>query len=68
MLCSDGIWAYFEEAELAALINSQTSRTACEMLIDLARQRATGNGDNLSLAIIKLVAAPSAKARSRVLA
>jgi serine/threonine protein phosphatase PrpC len=62
LLCSDGLWAYFEDAELAALIDGNTARMACEMLIDLARKRAAGNGDNLSLAIIKLIEAePPAK-------
>ncbi len=55
LLCSDGLWAYFEDDELAALIDGNTARMACEMLIDIARKRAAGGGDNLSLAIIKLV-------------
>ncbi|MDR2189273.1 MAG: protein phosphatase 2C domain-containing protein [Azonexus sp.] len=55
LLCSDGLWAYFEDAELAALIAGNTARRACERLIEAARQRAGGGGDNLSLAIIKLI-------------
>ena len=55
LLCSDGLWAYFDEQELATVVAENPARLACEMLIDLARQRAGGNGDNLSLAIIKLI-------------
>lgn len=55
MLCSDGIWAYFDETELAALLSGNSARTACEKIIDLARQRARGSGDNLSLAVIRLL-------------
>ncbi|MDR0777579.1 MAG: protein phosphatase 2C domain-containing protein [Azonexus sp.] len=62
LLCSDGLWAYFEDEELAALIDGNTARMACEMLIDIARKRAAGGGDNLSLAIVKLIeVAPVAK-------
>jgi serine/threonine protein phosphatase PrpC len=55
LLCSDGLWAYFDEQELATIVAENPARQACEMLIDLARQRASGNGDNLSLAIVKLI-------------
>jgi len=65
MLCSDGLWAYFDEAELGRIVAENSARTACEILIDQARLRAKGAGDNVSLAIIKLieVAAPKAKPR-----
>ncbi len=62
VLCSDGLWAYFDDAEMAALVADHSARKACEVLIERARQRAAGAGDNLSLAIIKLVeAVPPAK-------
>jgi serine/threonine protein phosphatase PrpC len=54
VLCSDGLWAYFDDAEMAALVADNSARNACEVLIDTARKRAAGSGDNLSLAIIKL--------------
>jgi serine/threonine protein phosphatase PrpC len=31
-----------------------TPRDACEILIDRARQRARGGGDNLSLAVVRV--------------
>lgn len=55
VLCSDGLWAYFSDEELGALVAGHSARQACEVLIDMARKRAKGVGDNLSLAIIKLV-------------
>ena len=54
VLCSDGLWAYFDDEELGTLVADNSARQACEILIDKARQRAKGGGDNLSLAIIKL--------------
>ncbi|WP_035855081.1 PP2C family protein-serine/threonine phosphatase, partial [Dechloromonas agitata] len=57
VLCSDGLWGYFDDLELGTLVADNTARQACEILIDKARQRANGGGDNLSLAIIKLIEA-----------
>ena len=54
LLASDGLWAYFEDDELARILDSMSPRDASEELIALARERAEGRGDNLSLAIIKL--------------
>lgn len=62
VLCSDGLWAYFGDEELGMLVAQNSARQACEILIDKARRRANGGGDNLSLAIVKLTAALPAKA------
>jgi serine/threonine protein phosphatase PrpC len=59
VLCSDGLWAYFDDAELGRLVADNSARQACELLIESARQRAGGAGDNVSLAIVKLVEAPA---------
>lgn len=63
LLCSDGLWAYFDEEELGGVVADNSARDACEILIDRARSRGHGTGDNISLAIIKLieVAAPKPK-------
>jgi serine/threonine protein phosphatase PrpC len=61
VLCSDGLWAYFDDEELGMLVAQNPARQACEILIDKARRRAKGSGDNLSLAIIKLIDALPAK-------
>jgi len=60
LLCSDGLWAYFTDDELGEILNELPPRIASESLIDLARQRARGKGDNCTLAIVKL--SPSNKA------
>lgn len=54
MSCSDGVWHYFRPEELASAIATLTPRDACEFLIQKARTRARGTGDNLSLVIVKL--------------
>jgi serine/threonine protein phosphatase PrpC len=54
MACSDGVWHYFNNAELGAALSSLSAREASEFLIDKARSRARGSGDNLSLVIVKL--------------
>ncbi|HEY4541535.1 MAG TPA: protein phosphatase 2C domain-containing protein [Noviherbaspirillum sp.] len=61
LLCSDGLWHYFNEAELGAALAMNAPRQASEMLLGKARERATdGNGDNCSLAIVKLAKPESA--------
>jgi serine/threonine protein phosphatase PrpC len=54
MACSDGLWHYFSPQELGKVVSSVSPREACEMLINAARQRARGGGDNLSLAVVKV--------------
>lgn len=56
LLCSDGLWPYFTDAELGSLLHRLAPREASEHLVRLARERAEGRGDNLSLAIVKLEA------------
>ena len=57
ILCSDGLWAYFSDQELGRTLHENDARSAAKILIDTARQRAQGMGDNLSLAIVKVVPA-----------
>ena len=54
MSCSDGLWHYFTPEELAYVLGSLTPREASEFLIEKARSRGKGGGDNISLAIVKL--------------
>lgn len=56
LLCSDGLWAYFEDHELGSLLHGLPPREASEHLIRVARERAAGRGDNVSLAVVKLEA------------
>jgi serine/threonine protein phosphatase PrpC len=56
LLCTDGLWHYFSDAELGAAIAVNSPRQASEMLINKARERAAGSpADNCTLAIVKLV-------------
>ena len=54
MACSDGVWHYFTTQELGTVLDGLSPREASQFLIEKARRRATGRGDNLSLAILKL--------------
>ena len=66
LLCSDGLWAYFTDFELAATLQEFPPRAAAERLLAQVRQRAGGSGDNISLAVIKLVPIQSATASARI--
>ncbi len=54
LLCSDGLWAYFTDDEIGRVLNEFPVRQAAEILINSARDRAKGRGDNCTLAIVKL--------------
>jgi serine/threonine protein phosphatase PrpC len=54
LACSDGLWHYFTDEELASVLEALPPRDASQFLIDKARARAEGGGDNLSLAIVKV--------------
>lgn len=58
LLCSDGLWDYFSDAEIGKALATLPPRKAAEMLISAARVRAKGRGDNLSVAIVKLTQTP----------
>ena len=55
LLCSDGLWGYFGDAEIGGVLAAYTAREASSILMTRARQRAQGEGDNVSLIILKLV-------------
>ena len=54
LVCSDGLWHYFTARELGAITQALPPREASEMLVNKARQRARGGGDNLSLALVRV--------------
>jgi PPM family protein phosphatase len=54
MACSDGLWHYYTPKELGTTLDALAPREAVEMLINKARQRARGGGDNLSLAVVRV--------------
>ena len=53
LVCSDGVWHYFSAGEMGSALSMLSPREATEFLIQKARSRARGAGDNLSLAIVK---------------
>ena len=67
MSCSDGVWHYFSPTELASVVDSLSPREATEFLIDKARSRARGGGDNLSLIIVKIEALVEEKKVARLI-
>ena len=54
LACSDGLWHYFTPREIGAIVHALPPREASEMLVNKARQRARGGGDNLSLALVRI--------------
>jgi len=58
LTCSDGLWHYFLPEEMGAVIAERSPREAVGLLVDEARIRARGAGDNISLAVLKLEALP----------
>lgn len=58
LLCTDGLWHYFDDIELSAAVAANPPRQAAELLIRKARERANGRGDNCTFAIVKLVEPP----------
>jgi PPM family protein phosphatase len=58
LTCSDGLWHYFTPREMGAIIHALPVREASEMLVNKARQRARGGGDNLSMALVRIERLP----------
>jgi serine/threonine protein phosphatase PrpC len=53
MACSDGVWHYFNTNEIGTVLSQLSAREATSFLIEKARTRAQGGGDNLSLIVVK---------------
>jgi serine/threonine protein phosphatase PrpC len=54
LACTDGLWHYLTPREIGAIVSALNPRDACEMLVNKARQRARGTGDNMSLALVRV--------------
>jgi serine/threonine protein phosphatase PrpC len=62
LLCSDGLWTYFDDREPGAILATLSAREASELLVKKARERGAGGGaDNCTLAVVKLVAPEAPK-------
>ncbi|MCU0931253.1 MAG: protein phosphatase 2C domain-containing protein [Serpentinimonas sp.] len=55
LLCSDGLWHYVSPEEMGLTLDLIEPRAACEFLVDKARTRAQGTGDNISVVVIKFL-------------
>lgn len=62
VLCSDGVWAYFDDEELGFIVAGYPARQAAEVIVQRARERAAGTGDNIGLVIVRLQEAGAAAA------
>ncbi|WP_295853887.1 protein phosphatase 2C domain-containing protein [uncultured Xylophilus sp.] len=58
--CSDGLWHYLRDGEFGAHLQDRPAGEAVRTLIDVARQRARGGGDNISLAVLQVETAAAA--------
>ena len=65
LLCSDGLWHYFTEQELAVVLNGFPPRQASERLIQIARERAGGGGDNCTVGIVRMEPLEATRAPAR---
>lgn len=54
MACSDGLWHYFSENELGKVLYNMSPKEATVLLMETARTRARGTGDNLSIIVIHI--------------
>ncbi|WP_367849880.1 PP2C family serine/threonine-protein phosphatase [Rhodoferax sp. WC2427] len=54
MACSDGVWHYFSESELGEVLCSMPPKEATVLLMETARTRARGTGDNLSMIVVHI--------------
>lgn len=54
LLCSDGLWGLVSDDELGRTLHELDARSAARVLINAARERGDGVGDNISMAIIKV--------------
>jgi serine/threonine protein phosphatase PrpC len=54
LLCTDGLWAYFSDQELGQVLAEHAPRAAAERLMQGARERAAGKGDNVSFIILRV--------------
>lgn len=54
LLCSDGLWGLVSDEELGRTLHELDARSAARVLINAARERGEGVGDNISMAIVKI--------------
>ena len=63
LACSDGLWHYYTDTELGQITSRLAPKDASRALVEEARVRAGGQGDNISLAIVKIEHRPPPELR-----
>ena len=53
LLSTDGLWGQISNGEIQHVLNSQSSATACRMLVQLAKDR--GGPDNITVQIMRIL-------------
>jgi serine/threonine protein phosphatase PrpC len=53
LLCSDGLWSWVEPEEVVSVLEDLALEEAAQRLLQLARERGGGEGDNISLALAR---------------
>lgn len=60
LACSDGLWQHVSQAEMGAMLEqADDPAEATQRMVALARERGTPRGDNLSLALVRLMPRPA---------
>jgi PPM family protein phosphatase len=54
LLCSDGAWSQLDNGEIGEAVGRAVPRNAVGGLLELARDRADGRGDNCSMVLLRL--------------
>lgn len=65
LACTDGLWHYLKTDELRAIVQALSPEEACQLLIEIARKRAHGRGDNLSVIVLKVRALADVRAERK---
>jgi PPM family protein phosphatase len=52
LLCTDGLWGQVQDAEIKTVLGSHSPASACQALVELAKER--GGPDNITLQVLRL--------------
>jgi protein phosphatase len=53
MICTDGLWGQMDSEEIEQALASQSPKSACRALVQLAKDR--GGPDNITLQVLRIV-------------
>ena len=52
VICTDGLWGQMSSAEIAKIVSTKSVNSACEALVQLAKER--GGPDNITLQVLRV--------------